>query len=74
LPRGYNREWFVLIDRVPVRSPSPACSSWTGEMVDAAEVVRRSMREALEAARAAGVFPGDIRDLSRRHRLEWSGW
>lgn len=75
IERGYDREWFALIDtRKPTRSPSPGCATWTTDLVNAAEVVRRAMLEALGDARPAGVFPGDIREICRRHRLEWAGW
>jgi hypothetical protein len=74
IPRGYDREWIALIDKAGVRSSSPACSRWTDELLANAGQVRRAMREALAAARAAGVLPGEQREICRAHRLEWSGW
>lgn len=74
LPRGYDREWLVLLDAARVRTFPAGCASWTDDLVDAAAVVRRSMTDALGAARAAGVFPGDIREICRRYRLEFAGW
>jgi hypothetical protein len=72
--RGYGREWLVLIDKSPVRSQAAGCASWTDTLVRAAETVHRAMGEALGDARRGGVLPGDIREATRRHRLEWAGW
>jgi S1-C subfamily serine protease len=74
IPRGYDREWFVLLDRVPQRSPAPACGPWTDDLTRAASQVRQAMSQALDAARRAGVFPGDQRDICHAQRLEWTGW
>jgi len=71
IPRGYDREWFILVDRVPQRSPSPSCAPWTDELVRAALEVREALDAALATGRTAGVFPGDQREICRRYRLEW---
>jgi hypothetical protein len=71
IPRGYDREWFVLVDRAPQRSPSPSCEPWTNDLVRAALQVRDALGAALGAARAADVLPGDQREMCRRYRLDW---
>ena len=36
--------------------------------------VKVSMASTEEAARRAGIYPGESRDLRKRYRLEWDGW
>jgi S1-C subfamily serine protease len=71
IPRTYDREWFVLLDKAPQRSPSASCGPWTDQLVRMASQVRDALGSALDGARSAGVFPGDQRDICRRYRLEW---
>jgi S1-C subfamily serine protease len=72
IPRGYEREWFVLFDKTV--NPSPACAAWTDDLTRAAHQVRTAMSDSLGVARRAGVLPGDLRDLCRTYKLEWAGW
>ncbi|HSK10511.1 MAG TPA: trypsin-like peptidase domain-containing protein [Vicinamibacterales bacterium] len=75
IPRGYPREWFVVLDaRSPAGAAPPACRAWTERLVANTGAWRRAMTEAQDAARRAGVFPGDLRDIQRKYRLDWSGW
>ncbi|MBP7571675.1 MAG: serine protease [Acidobacteria bacterium] len=75
LPKGYDREWIaVLAQPSVIEAAPPACRAWTQQMVTNTATVRRAMVEALEQARRDGVFPGDLREIQRRHRLEWGGW
>jgi hypothetical protein len=32
------------------------------------------IQQANEAARRDGVFPGVLRDLRRKYRMNWKGW
>jgi len=32
------------------------------------------MDQAVEAARRDDVYPGTIRDIRRKYRMEWAGW
>jgi hypothetical protein len=32
------------------------------------------MQQAAETAHHDGVYPGVVRELRRRYRLDWSGW
>jgi hypothetical protein len=34
----------------------------------------RVMSEAGEQARRAGVYPGVLREVRRKHRVDWTGW
>jgi len=36
--------------------------------------LRTRVQQASEAARHDGVYPGVIREMRRRSKLEWSGW
>ena len=36
--------------------------------------IGRPVETAGEAARQSGVYPGVLRDLRRRYRMNWSGW
>jgi S1-C subfamily serine protease len=72
IPRGFEREWFVLFDKGV--NPNPACSAWTADLMRAVQQVRTAMSDSLGAARRAGVLPGDLRNLCRTYRLEWEGW
>ena len=75
LPRGFDREWFAVLDaRSPTGRAAPACWSWTDQLVKNTGIVRQAMAEARDAARRDGVFPGDLREIQRRYRLDWGGW
>jgi S1-C subfamily serine protease len=75
VPRGFDREWFVVLgDRSPTGGAPPACRAWTEQLVANTGSVRQAMIEARDAARRAGVFPGDLREIQRKYRLDWGGW
>lgn len=75
VPRGYERGWFVVLDdQSPTGSAPPACRSWTQQLVGNVGTVRQAMAEALETARRAGAFPGDLRDIQRKYRLDRGEW
>ena len=72
---SYDREWFsVYENRVPDGRGVPGCARWLGDLNEMAGRVRAAMKEAEEAARRLGVYPGVRRDLRRRYRLDWRGW
>ena len=39
----------------------------------AGELLAR-VQQASEVARQSGVYPGELREMRRRYRLDWSGW
>jgi hypothetical protein len=72
-----DRPWFAVFDPDGVRINSAAaidCRGWLTTVESHAAPIRVAVVEAAERARRAGVYPGVLRDLRRRHRLEWRGW
>jgi hypothetical protein len=75
-PSG-DRPWFAVYrpDGVTLSTNSSInCESWLDTVRGNAGRIRDEMRKAGEAARQRGVYPGTVRDLRRRHRLQWPGW
>ena len=50
------------------------CPGWLTSVRRSAGRVHEVLLVATEAARRRGVFPGTVRDLRRKYRLEWDGW
>jgi S1-C subfamily serine protease len=70
-----QREWFVVRDRAPsMAGGNAACASLLGDIAGYALQFRGAIGQAVESARRAGVYPGTLRDIRRRYRLDWSGW
>ncbi len=76
--RGGDRAWFALLEASGVtlaeRNSTYDCGSWMNDLKNNAQQIRDAMDKATERARRDGVYPGEIRDLRRRYRLEWGGW
>jgi S1-C subfamily serine protease len=76
-PRGGDRPWFAVYDRTAVRLSAAStldCHGWLSSVEGYALPIRDALGQAAEVARRAGVYPGVLRDLRRRHRMAWSGW
>ena len=72
---GHDREWFGLWDgRAKLDTPDPSCSSAVHELEEMASQVRSVMGTAQEDARRASVLPGQLRDIRRRYRMDWTGF
>ena len=72
---GYDREWFGLWDnRVTLADQDPTCIGAIRDVNGLAADVRAAMTGAQENARRAGVYPGQLRDIRRRYRMDWPGW
>ena len=70
-----DRPWFgVWTQRPAVRAAIPDCGVWLNDVVQLATGVRTLMLTAGEAARRGGIYPGEARDLRKKHRLGWDGW
>jgi len=72
-----DRPWFAVFEANGVRISGTStydCGSWVNTLQQNAAVVRGQIAEATEAARRNGVYPGVMRDLRHRYRLQWSGW
>ena len=67
-----DREWFALWDQRAMQGTvSPGCEQSFANIRGAAGNIRTGVLNAQETARRAGVYPGTIRDVRRRHRLEF---
>ena len=76
-PRGGDRAWFAALETNGVtigRSTRWDCADFLETVRKHAVEVRTRIQQASEAARHEGVYPGFVRDVRRRYRLDWSGW
>ncbi|HLG53753.1 MAG TPA: trypsin-like peptidase domain-containing protein [Vicinamibacterales bacterium] len=75
--RSGDRAWFAVFEPNGVRiNPRSTynCQSWLDTLQSNATPIRAEVDKAAEAARQSGVYPGVLRDLRRRHRMNWTGW
>jgi S1-C subfamily serine protease len=75
--RSGDRPWFAVFEANGVRinpTSSLNCQSWLDTLQSNAAPIRVTIEKAGEAARQSGVYPGVLRDLRRRHRMNWRGW
>jgi serine protease Do len=72
-----DRAWFALYVRDGVKlavSNAYDCFGWIDNMKANANAIKEQMDKAAEAARRDGVYPGTLRQIRQKHRMEWSGW
>jgi hypothetical protein len=50
------------------------CQSWLETVQSNALPIKATIDQAADTARRSGVYPGVLRDMRRKHRLDWSGW
>jgi hypothetical protein len=75
--RSGDRPWFAVFEPQGVNlnvNSNINCQSWLDNLQTNAQPIRSAMDQAAEVARRSGVYPGVMRDLRRRHRLDWTGW
>jgi S1-C subfamily serine protease len=75
--RSGDRPWFAVFDPKGVNlnvTSGINCQSWLDTVRTNALPIRSAIDQATEVARRSGVYPGVMRDLRRRHRLDWTGW
>jgi hypothetical protein len=75
--RNGDRLWFAVLETNGVRlnpMSSLNCQGWLETLQSNAAPIRAAVDTAGEAARQSGVYPGVLRDLRRRYRMNWSGW
>ncbi len=75
--RSGDRAWFAVYETngVTVSGISEYdCQQFLTTVSNQAERIRDTMNTEGDTARRAGVYPGVLRDLRRRYRLDWSGW
>jgi hypothetical protein len=72
---GYDREWFGFWDgRTEMTAPDPSCVAAVKDLNQLAAEVRTLMTDSREAARHAGVLPGQLREIRHRYRMDWPGF
>jgi hypothetical protein len=72
-----DRQWFAVFEPNGVTlnlTSNLDCQGWLDNLRNNATPIRNTLDQAAEVARRSGVYPGTMRDLRRRHRLDWSGW
>ncbi len=75
--RSGDRPWFAVFEPNGINlnvASSFNCQSWLDTLRTNAIPIRSAIEQASEVARRSGVYPGVMRDLRRRHRLDWIGW
>lgn len=70
-----DRGWFGLTDvRLEYTGRDRNCPYWLNDMNSMSREFEAGMRTIGENARRAGVFPGTLRDVRRKYKLDWSGF
>ena len=74
---GGDRPWFAVYvpDGIKVaRSNAYDCFAWIDDLKTAANQIKATLDTAAESARRDGVYPGTIRQIRQKYRMDWSGW
>ena len=74
---GGDRPWFVVYvpDGIKVaRSNAYDCFAWIDDLKTAANQIKTTLDTAAESARRDNVYPGTIRQIRQKYRMDWSGW
>jgi S1-C subfamily serine protease len=75
--RSGDRAWFAVYETNGVTLVGISeydCQNFLARVNSYAEQIKETMTKEGDTARQAGVYPGVLRDLRRRYRLDWSGW
>jgi S1-C subfamily serine protease len=75
--RSGDRAWFAVFETSGVTVSGISeydCQQFLSTVTGHANQIRQTMTTEGDTARQAGVYPGVLRDLRRRYRLDWSGW
>ncbi len=71
----YDRDWFGLwTGQVQADLSSGSCRDLQNQIVARGEGIKAAMAAAEEKAREAALLPGTIREVRRRHTMDWDGW
>jgi S1-C subfamily serine protease len=76
-PTGGDRAWFAVYvpDGIKVaRSNAYDCFAWIEDLKNAANQIKTTLDMATESARRDGVYPGTIRQIRQKYRMDWAGW
>ena len=72
---GGDRDWFgVAQGQLDYAGRDRNCPYWLNDLNSMSREFEVAMRGASDAARRAGVFPGTMRDVRRKYKLDWSGF
>jgi hypothetical protein len=72
---SFDHEWFAVWDQRAMQGAvSPGCGPSFADIRRQAQDIRDGVLGAEESARQTGVYPGTLRDVRRRHRLDYAGW
>ncbi len=74
---GGQRAWFSVYQRNGIEihlSSGINCESWLATVSENANLVRGEMLKAADIARRQGVYPGVMRDIRHRFRMDGPGW
>jgi len=75
VPPGQSHEWFGLYDmQSPLHQTPARCAEVLAEIERHAHEISATMTSAAEVARQADVYPGSLRALRAKLRLDYSGW
>jgi hypothetical protein len=69
-----DRRWLAVLQPNGVRLSNNGtvdCREWLNTLASNARIIEQEIRNANELGRRAGVFPGVMRNIRRRHRLDW---
>jgi hypothetical protein len=72
----WGRDWFGMWSG-PIRvanETTPECLRIYSDFLRLAEEINKGMIEALYEARHNGLYPGFIRGIRRKYKMDWSGW
>jgi S1-C subfamily serine protease len=71
-----RRAWFGVWETASAGSQDPRadCRTYRADLVGYAARIDTTMTLAGEAARQAGVYPGETREIRRRYAMDWPGW
>ena len=72
---SFDHEWFALWDQRAMQGAvSPGCGPSFADIRRVAQDIRDGVWGAEEFARRTGVYPGMLREIRRRYRLDHPGW
>ena len=72
-----DRPWFAALEQNGITATGVSeydCGRFLGWVSDVGGQIKATMDREGDTARQAGVYPGVLRDMRRRHRLDWTGW
>ncbi len=71
----FDREWFSVFEQDKMRGiVSPGCGGAFSTVLNEANMVKRIVSAAEEAARRSDLYPGVRRDLRQQFHLDYTGW